>query len=189
MDTLGSHPAAVMPAPPTQESTFRCMGCRARFRHALPVQVSMAAWAAAAQAIRCPRCGDGSKRISFSEGRTLREDAGERGHGNEGDRAAHWLRTGEAGESSLAIHAAMTGSAPAGPAPHPLDMDDFRRCALLLRHVPEWRGRLGEMAALSPQWSGLAAAWEAIESKALLESPNLDCACPMAAALLADAIA
>ena len=49
--------------------------------------------------------------------------------------------------------------------PTPMDLDDFRRRLLLLiGHMPEWRPRIDEMAAASPQWNQIAYAWSAIEA-------------------------
>jgi hypothetical protein len=42
---------------------------------------------------------------------------------------------------------------------HPYDADDFKRCYLLLKAIPEWRERLHEMKKWSPVWSKLVNNW------------------------------
>lgn len=87
--------------------------------------------------------------------------------------ALDWLAHGERGLSSEAIFEHMTGlpiSAPCwrGWVHTPSDGDDFKRCEKLLRHVPEFRTRLREMADVSPYWAALVERWD--EIVALLES-------------------
>lgn len=73
-----------------------------------------------------------------------------------------WLRHGERGVSSDTIFGRLTGLYLVGHwgETHPLDPDDFRRCRLLVEGVPEFRERLGEMAAASPTWAALVGAWD-----------------------------
>jgi hypothetical protein len=90
--------------------------------------------------------------------------------------AAQWLATGERGISSEAILSTLTGlpmKSAHGFGNHPHDPDDFKRCEMLLRAVPEFRERLGEMAAVSPVWAGLVARWDEIAALAELEIPGL----------------
>jgi hypothetical protein len=47
---------------------------------------------------------------------------------------------------------------------HPYDPDDFRRCYLLLKTIPEWRERIGEMAKVSQVWGALAESWNFLET-------------------------
>lgn len=42
---------------------------------------------------------------------------------------------------------------------HPHDPDDFRRCYLLLKTVPEWKEKLHLMKAVSPVWEKLVDNW------------------------------
>ena len=42
---------------------------------------------------------------------------------------------------------------------HPHDPDDFRRCYLLLKAVPEWKKDLHKLKGLSPAWSNLVDHW------------------------------
>lgn len=78
-------------------------------------------------------------------------------------RAAAWVRDGEVGMSSRAIHDHMLGLTPkCGYFDYPLDPDDLNRCLLLLELIHEWKPRMGEMAQRSEQWEGLANRWEEI---------------------------
>jgi DNA-directed RNA polymerase subunit RPC12/RpoP len=182
---------AIIAAPPTTQVTFRCMNCKARFRRTMQISLSAKAYVAEMRNLRCPDCGAGWKKIGLGEGRTLAEDIGDRIEGSEAERAAHWLTHGERGSSANAIHITLSGMGllPAGDAEHPRDLDDMRRCILLLGHMPEWRGRLSEMARASATWARLVASWDAIEAALLQEAPNLDKHSPTAAALFREAVA
>jgi hypothetical protein len=43
---------------------------------------------------------------------------------------------------------------------HPQDPDDFRRCYLLLKAIPEWRNELHLMNRISPVWEKLVYNWD-----------------------------
>lgn len=45
---------------------------------------------------------------------------------------------------------------------HPEDPVDFAFCAAVLDDFPEWRGRLGTLAELSPAWAIAAERWNEI---------------------------
>lgn len=90
--------------------------------------------------------------------------------------ANEWLAQGERGVSSLAIFTVMTGLNVAsgwGLWP-PADPSDLRRCELLLRAVPEFRGRLPEMASVSPVWKRLVGTWDELIATMDAESPGWD---------------
>jgi hypothetical protein len=81
--------------------------------------------------------------------------------------AATWLRTGERGLSSEYIFERLTGFPlldgwHCDRKPHPLDPDDFKRCELLLRAVPEFRSRLDEMKSAGKIWGRLVNNWQQI---------------------------
>jgi hypothetical protein len=87
-----------------------------------------------------------------------------------------WLAHGERGMSSECIAEVMTGMAVGNPlvrdfSRHPYDPDDLRRCLLLLDIVPQWKVRIHEMAAVSPQWAALAARWGELEAAFIEEAP------------------
>ena len=84
--------------------------------------------------------------------------------------ALAWIVGGDTGTSSTAIWATMTGVPVAlGWSNHPRDPDDIGRCFRLLALVPEWRERLPEMAAVSPQWAALVGHWPELEALWLSE--------------------
>lgn len=82
-------------------------------------------------------------------------------------RAMIWAAFGEQGVSSRTIFAVMTGVSEYGTtfpydwkrfdAPH--DPADFRRCYLLFKLIPEWRGRLGEVAQAFDKWRPFVDLW------------------------------
>ena len=73
-------------------------------------------------------------------------------------RALRWAATSRTGVSSLAIMSMMRGEAPQWHS-YPHNAGDFGRCEGLLDAVPEWRERMGEMAAVGPEWAALAEHW------------------------------
>jgi hypothetical protein len=94
------------------------------------------------------------------------------------DRGLAWLGAGETGLSSetMCLYF-ISGKAPErlhgfhGPcSPH--DPSDLGRCIRLLAIVPEWRQRLPELAALSPEWAGLVSGWDELEALYLAELPS-----------------
>ena len=76
------------------------------------------------------------------------------------DSAREWLATGQQGTSSLTIFQRLTGKKLTQTENHPYDPDDLSRCRQLLDQVPEFRSRLGELAAISPVWAKLVAEWD-----------------------------
>jgi hypothetical protein len=74
-----------------------------------------------------------------------------------------WERGLFVGTSSATIFRVMTGRWPAGgrgDADTPSDPGDFGRCHRLLRVMPEWRARMGEVAGNYKDWVPLVAAWD-----------------------------
>lgn len=74
-----------------------------------------------------------------------------------------WAVGDDTGASSMAIWSTLTGipcwdSVGATP----MDSGDFGRCHRLLLAVPEWRARLGEVAAAHPAWAPLVADWDTL---------------------------
>lgn len=76
--------------------------------------------------------------------------------------ALEWIVGDDTGLSSKALWAKMMGVEPRHYYNYPHDGGDFGRCDRLLNAVPEWRARLPEMAACSPQWAALVERWEEI---------------------------
>lgn len=88
-----------------------------------------------------------------------------------------WLNWGERGLSSDSIVSRITG-APIGStrrigSSHPYDPDDFRRCELLLREVPEAREHMHLLAADCPLWAALVGAWDELVALAESEAPGV----------------
>ncbi len=74
-------------------------------------------------------------------------------------RATQWIVSRDTGMSSKAIWAHMMGAEPewnCGPA----DPADLGRCLRLLALIPEWKPRMGEMAAYGGEWAALIPHWD-----------------------------
>lgn len=75
--------------------------------------------------------------------------------------AVKWLAGGERGASSNAMFARLVGVETGYTTDHPSDLDDLRRCRLLLDHVPSLQsGFKDAMRDVSPQWTALVNAWD-----------------------------
>lgn len=90
----------------------------------------------------------------------------------EKDRVLDWFGRGEVGASSKAMALAAVG-VPDAERDHPYDPDDFRRCLLLLDHVPEIRDEFDAIAAMSPTWSALVERWDELEKLFYEEAGSL----------------
>jgi len=72
-----------------------------------------------------------------------------------------WLKHGEHGNSSMTIFEMLSKrTLPRYHQDHPHDPDDFRRCYLLLKTIPEWETELCELKEISPVWSKLVDNWD-----------------------------
>lgn len=109
--------------------------------------------------------------------------------------AVEWLMSGERGLSSRAIFDWLLSRRMDRQwgAAYPVDPDDFRRCELLLREVPELRPRLSEMADLRPEWAALVEHWGEIVALMEEEAPlafergaRLSVRCPRAYRLMSE---
>lgn len=165
----------------------RCKKCGGHFRRTIITPQPIEQFFADVKAAHCPLCGAGVKSLLMGEGLTLQEDARIRQPGARIElRAANWRLQGEIGQSALAIHDFMTGQAEPVTS-HPHDLDDLRRCVLILHHVPEWVARMPEMAAI-PGWEKLAPEFKRVMETYLAECPNLDGSAPVASKLFGDLI-
>ena len=88
-------------------------------------------------------------------------------------RALTWAIGRDTGASSMAILAVMTGIKPASRYDYPVDGSDLGRCLRLLDLIPEWKPRMGEMRAVSPQWSALVDNWDGLAKMHAANSPRL----------------
>ncbi len=77
-----------------------------------------------------------------------------------------WILSRDTGISSQTIWGVMVGALPFAEADHfsdvPHDYGDFGRCKRLLRHFPEWRPRLADVARHYPEWWPLVREWDAL---------------------------
>ncbi len=95
-----------------------------------------------------------------------------------GERAQWWAINGEHGNSSETIwNIFALGSdfkfnyesikevvLPLPKYSHPCDPDDFRRCYLLLKAIPEWKLEFHKLRALSSVWEKLVDNWDTLET-------------------------
>jgi hypothetical protein len=79
---------------------------------------------------------------------------------SEKQRAKWWADHGERGMSSEAIYNMLAEKKISNNITHPSDPDDFRRCYLLLKAVPEWRIKMDAMREVSPVWNNLVDNWD-----------------------------
>lgn len=77
-------------------------------------------------------------------------------------RLIEWFVSDDTGSSSKAIAAHMTGTKAKYGMDYPSDPSDLGRCLRLLEKIPEWKGRISEMAHHSPGWAGLVYKWDDI---------------------------
>ena len=89
--------------------------------------------------------------------------------------AITWHLHGEHGISSEAIYDRLTYGLTNERwfTNHPSDPDDFRRCELLLRAVPDFRERFADMADESPVWLALVRRWGEIADVFEAECPGV----------------
>lgn len=80
------------------------------------------------------------------------------------DRVNAWVVGNDVGSSSKTIWAVMLGIDPGNEGSHPHDPGDLGRCLRLLELMPEWKPRLPELAAQSPEWKALVERWGELAS-------------------------
>ena len=74
--------------------------------------------------------------------------------------ASVWLQKGEKGISSEVIFGAISGLWLSNWRMTPSDPDDFRRCYLLIKQVPEWKKELWRVAEISSAWENVVENWD-----------------------------
>jgi len=87
------------------------------------------------------------------------------------DKILKWFANGEVGASSKAMACAAAGLP--HDKSHPYDPDDLNRCLLLLESVPEIRGHMDKISAISDTWCNLVARWDDVE-KCFLDEVGLN---------------
>lgn len=76
--------------------------------------------------------------------------------------AQRWLAVGEQGTSSLTLFCHLANLPLPKDRAEPRDLDDFRRCRVMLEEVPSLRLELARAVNLSPAWGRLAENWDAL---------------------------
>lgn len=89
--------------------------------------------------------------------------------------AIAWLVSGEHGISSEALfnRTLLDQVNTQWLTNYPHDPDDFRRCQLLVRAVPEVRERLSLMGDQGPEWARLVEHWDEITTSLESEVPGV----------------
>lgn len=96
---------------------------------------------------------------------------------NEIERVSWWMTNGERGISSETMICVCYNIDPKDMMrgfgySHPLDADDFRRCWLLVKAVPEIKARFVALSLVSPEWKALVAEWDALTQMFEAKSEN-----------------
>jgi hypothetical protein len=72
-----------------------------------------------------------------------------------------WLDNGERGISSETMFQCLSGKIISNDKGcHPHDPDDFKRCYMLLKAIPEWKNDLYKLKDLSMEWNNLVDNWD-----------------------------
>ncbi len=80
---------------------------------------------------------------------------------SQSERMSWWLKNGERGTSSETIFQYLSGRVIRNDnGCHPHDPDDFKRCYMLLKAIPEWKKDLYKLKELSNEWSNLVDNWD-----------------------------
>ncbi|RWL14909.1 MAG: hypothetical protein EOR57_31680 [Mesorhizobium sp.] len=91
------------------------------------------------------------------------------------DKAMAWIVGNDTGSSSKLIWKVMMGHEPDRWKSYPSDAGDLGRCLRLLAMVPEWKGRMSDLAAVSPYWAALVKNWPRLEAAMAEETgPDFD---------------
>lgn len=90
------------------------------------------------------------------------------------EKADWWLENGERGASSNTMFQFLSGRdiGLKRMYAHPHDVDDFKRCYLLIKTIPEWKSLLNRLAPISPVWKKLVDNWERLSD--MLEKNDTD---------------
>ena len=96
---------------------------------------------------------------------------------NINDRMNQWLASGERGISSDTLFEKLSGRGLGSRyKSHPLDPNDFRRCYLLLKLIPEWKNDLDKLREINYTWDQLVNNWdkltEMLEEQLSTKKPN-----------------
>lgn len=96
------------------------------------------------------------------------------------DRMRWWMEHGERGSSSLFLFATIGRIYDRSIADHvkhnsqhPCDPDDFRRCYLLLKALPEWKSQLYRAKRGSVHWNSLIEHWDELTEMFERQDPKM----------------
>ena len=128
-------------------NSLRCLHCGVEYAMTLPCSIAMLSAM--------------SKTFIAEHADCKASDAGRARF--EATTALEWRASWHTGISSIAIYDFMTIGKRPGDTAIPLDPSDFGRCYRLLKIVPAWRARLGELGACSAGWRPLVEAWAEME--------------------------
>jgi len=137
----------------------RCGDCGALFNVPSPSGLPLKLALSSMTTLDCPKCE--SYNVHLGQTRTWEEDQALMRCSLTAPvdmRAVDWRRTGEYGPAANAIYRFMT-SGKTDRKDVPTDVGELCRCLLLLRRIPEWTDRMGEMRVVSRQWKQFANAW------------------------------
>jgi len=79
------------------------------------------------------------------------------------DKILDWFASGKVGSSSKTMAFAAIGKNQGYP-DYPHDPDDFNRCLLLVKQVPEIKLAFDKISKLSGKWHKLTSRWDEIET-------------------------
>lgn len=132
-----------------------CGVCQHKWQLGVVLPAPMRDAARAMQDTVCPSCG--ADMVLFGVPPVAVQPSDQIGSVEARIRA--WIESADYGQSSRAIATVMTGHR-ADWGSWPRDPSDLGRCVRLLQRIPEWRDRIGEMAAVSGPWAALVERWD-----------------------------
>lgn len=133
-----------------RNGNFFCFNCGGEYNPHLPQPVDMMSAMLKQFAKTHKNCAKTwIEPVAETEGKTEKENAD------------WWAKHGEQGISSKTMFKYLDGrDLLTGRECTPSDPDDFRRCYLLLKAVPQWKAKLHLLKPLSPAWSNLVDNWD-----------------------------
>lgn len=154
-------------------NVFFCQRCGDAYRMAMPCSLAVFAAAGKAYGREHKRCKQDKSRglactycFRFGHRSTACQSLDCKGD------PELWWQGPDTGTSSKVLCQTLAGWGQRIQGQHvPRDPADFGRCYRLLRAIPGWRERIGEMSAV-PGWGGLAAAWDELEALYEEELPS-----------------
>jgi len=135
-----------------RNGNFFCFNCGGEFILNLPMDVKTFIKKQKAFDILHKNCKPTWKQPEVDQNKSIEE------------KMQFWLKEGERGASSETMFTVLAGEnswcRPQHRFDHPHDPDDFRRCYLLLKTIPEWKADLYKLKDLSEVWTNLVENWD-----------------------------